>query len=98
MRFVSSRGESPGVSLTDALFSGLAPDAGLWCPERLEPLPPSFFARLSGMPAAEVIRTVGLHLFGDEIPPDDVDALVSSSLDFPIPLVEIGGGVWALEL
>ena len=98
MRFVSSRGQAPAVSLTDALFSGLAADGGLWCPERLEPLAPSFFARLPGMPPAEVIRTVGVHLFGDEIPAAHVEELVSSSLDFPIPLVAIGDGVWALEL
>jgi threonine synthase len=98
MRFVSSRGQAPAVSLTDALFSGLATDGGLWCPERLEPLAPSFFEGLPGMPPAEVIRTVGLHLFGDEIAADDVEELVSSSLDFPIPLIAIGDGVWALEL
>ena len=50
------------------------------------------------MPSCEVIRTVGVHLFGDEIPAADVEELVSSSLDFPIPLVPIGDGVWALEL
>jgi threonine synthase len=98
MRFVSSRGESAAVSLTDALFANLAPDGGLWCPERLEPLPASFFDRLNGMPPADVIRAVGLHLFDDAIPREDVEALVASSLDFPIPLVEIGDGVWALEL
>jgi threonine synthase len=98
MRFVSSRGQSAPVSLTDALFSGLAADGGLWCPERLVPLAGSFFQSLPGMPAAEVIRTVGVHLFGDEIPAADVEVLVSSSLDFPIPLVAIGDGTWALEL
>jgi threonine synthase len=50
------------------------------------------------MPAAEVIRAVGLHLFADDIPARNVEELVASTLDFPIPLVAIGDGVWALEL
>jgi threonine synthase len=98
MRFVSSRGQAPGASLTEALFSGLAPDGGLWCPQRLEPMPQSFFDRLRGMPPAEVVRSVGERLFGDEISPAQVEDLIASSLDFPIPLVPIGEEVWALEL
>jgi threonine synthase len=98
MRFVSSRGRSPAVSLAEALFSGLAPDGGLWCPDRLDPLPATFFARLRGMPPAEVISTVGAHLFADDLSRDQVDALVAASLDFPIPLVPIGDDVYALEL
>jgi threonine synthase len=98
MRFVSSRDPSRSASLTEALFSGLAPDGGLWCPERLQPMPASFFARLSGMAPADVVRAVGLHLFGADLARADVESLVASSLDFPIPLVAIGDGVWALEL
>jgi threonine synthase len=50
------------------------------------------------MPPADVVRAVGVHLFGDDIPADDVEALVASSLDFPIPLVAVGDGIWVLEL
>jgi threonine synthase len=98
MRFVSSRGQAGPVSFTDALFSGLAPDGGLWCPERLDPLPAGFLRRLSGMPAPEVVRAVAVHLFGGEVAPREVEDLAASSLDFPIPLIPIADGVWALEL
>ena len=88
-------------------WSGLAHRRALFRPRRrrravvpgaAEPLAAEFFERLQGMPAEEVIRTVGVHLFGDEIPAAQVEELVSSSLDFPIPLIAIGDGVWALEL
>jgi threonine synthase len=98
MRFVSSRGQTPAVSFTDALFSGLAPDGGLWCPERLEPLAADFLRRLRGMAAPEIVRAVAVHLFGDEIAPREIASLAASTLDFPIPLVPIGDSVWALEL
>ncbi len=40
MRYVSTRGEAPPVSFDDALLQGLAPDGGLYLPERWPPLPP----------------------------------------------------------
>src|SRR5437764_15348529 len=35
MRCVSTRGQSPAVSLVDAMARGLAPDGGLYVPEQL---------------------------------------------------------------
>ena len=34
MRFVSTRGTSPAISFRQAVLSGLAPDGGLYMPER----------------------------------------------------------------
>ena len=35
MRFVSTRGAAPAVSLSEAMLAGLAPDGGLYVPERM---------------------------------------------------------------
>jgi threonine synthase len=40
MRFVTTTGSAPPVSFTTALFDGLAPDGGLYVPERIEPWTP----------------------------------------------------------
>ena len=37
LRFVTTTGSAPPVSFTTALFDGLAPDGGLYVPERIEP-------------------------------------------------------------
>jgi threonine synthase len=34
MRYVSTRGESPSIGFLDAVLAGLAPDGGLYVPER----------------------------------------------------------------
>ena len=34
MRFVSTRGEAPPLSFSEAILEGLAPDGGLYVPER----------------------------------------------------------------
>ena len=98
MRFVSSRGQSPPVGLADALLSGLAPDGGLWCPQRLAPLDDAFLRGLPGMPAREIVRAVAAHLFAGEVPRGELEELVDSTLDFPIPLRHVGSEIWALEL
>jgi len=97
MRWVSTRGGSPPVTFREALFEGLAPDGGLYLPERLDRLPDAALARLAGAPLAEVGAAIASHLIEDEIPADALRAIVARALDFPIPLVPTGRA-WALEL
>jgi threonine synthase len=100
MRWVSSRGASPAVPFIDALFAGTAPDGGLYMPERLDPLSRD---QLEAIRAAsgdiiEIGTIVGSHLLRDEISVSDMRALVRDALDFPIPLVQVTGSIWSLEL
>ena len=39
MKFISTRGQAPAVSFGAALTQGLAPDGGLYVPERWPALP-----------------------------------------------------------
>lgn len=98
MRFVSTGGEAPAADLATALLEGLAPDGGLYLPERLEPLPASFFARLPGLGLVEIAEAVAAALLGDAVPAPERRRLLSAALDFPVPLVELGDGIRVLEL
>lgn len=88
MQFVSTRGNAPKVSFRTALFEGLAPDGGLYVPERLEPLPPDELTDLG----------IARAFIGDEIARDALAALLADALNFPIPLQPIDAGLAALEL
>ncbi|MCA9751916.1 MAG: threonine synthase, partial [Gemmatimonadetes bacterium] len=46
MRYVSTRGNTPPTSATEALLHGLAPDGGLFFPERIPALDPATLAGL----------------------------------------------------
>jgi len=100
MRWVSSRGASPAVPFIDALFAGTAPDGGLYMPERLDPLSPDQLGaiRAAAGDIVEIGTIVGSHLLRDEISVAAMRALVRDALDFPIPLVQVTGNVWSLEL
>ena len=58
MSYVSTAG-SDEVRLAEALRLGLAEDGGLFMPQRLEPLPSTFFDALPGMS----LSTLALRLF-----------------------------------
>ena len=95
MQFVSTRGRAPATSFREALFAGLAPDAGLYVPASLPVLD---IEELRGAPLAIVGQRMASALIGDEIAPDALARLLADALDFPIPAVQFDRGLWALEL
>jgi threonine synthase len=81
MRFVTTRGEAPAVSFKAALFEGLAPDGGLYVPERSRGL-------WDRLPAGRTLTgDAALRSPGRSTRP--FEAVIAAALDFPIPLVEV---------
>ncbi len=89
MKFVSTGGESPAADLRTALTRGLAPDGGLYLPERMEPIDSSILAGLRGRSFSVVSRAVARHLLGSTIPAADLDRIVDAALNFEVPLVAL---------
>ena len=89
MRFVSTGGESLAADLRTALTRGLAPDGGLYLPERMEPIDASILAGLRGQSFSVVSRAVARHLLGSTIPAADLDRIVDAALNFEVPLVAL---------
>src|SRR5260370_28994991 len=98
MRFVTTRGQSPAVSLKAALFDGLAPDGGLYMPESIERWDAAELAQLSSRSLVDLAVCALRPFAGGEIDESTLAALARATLDFPIPLVEIEPGVHVLEL
>ena len=97
MRVTSTRGRAPAVPFAAALAQGLAPDGGLYVPDRRDlqthvaPLPPD--ASL-----IDVATAVLGHFLCDEIAPALLQPLLADALNFPMPLVPVGDRLWVLEL
>ena len=89
MKFVSTGGESPTADLRTALARGLAPDGGLYLPERMDPIDASILAGLRGQSFSVVSRAVARHLLGSTIPTADLDRIVDAALNFEVPLVAL---------
>jgi threonine synthase len=98
LRFITTRGGSPPVSFTAALFAGMAPDGGLYVPETIEPWSADELTRLPGRSLTEIgLRALRSFTRGD-LDPATLEAVVVEALNFPIPLVEVHPGVFSLEL
>ena len=81
------------------MLEGLAPDGGLYVPETIEPWQPDELARLP-RPHADRDRPIarcGPYTRG-ELDATTFEAVVVEALNFPIPLVEVEPGIFALEL
>ena len=97
MRFVTTRG-GPPASFTTALYEGFAPDGGLYVPETIEPWTERESAGLPRRTLTEIgLRALRPFARG-EIDPATLEAVVVEALNFPIPLVEVEPGIYALEL
>lgn len=98
MKYYSTNHNSPDVSLAEAVVKGLAPDRGLYMPERIGRLPQEFFDNIADKSFHEIACTVARAFFGDDIPAADLDAIVCDTLSFPAPVVEVEPGIYSLEL
>jgi threonine synthase len=108
MRYVSTRGGSPPVSFLDAVLAGLAPDGGLYVPERW----PALFATPEGRRNAAnghfstVVAGVLKAFAGDDIAFEETAAIVNAAYvggeerwpPVVTPLVHLLPGQWVLEL
>jgi threonine synthase len=96
--FVSTRGQASPVRLPQALRLGLAPDGGLYVPDAIPVLTPGEWSELRGRPLPEVATALIAPLVAETFGRDELGRLMASALSFPIPLVPMATGVWALEL
>lgn len=98
MKYRSTVGESPEVTLEEAVVKGLAPDRGLYMPLEFRRLPEEFFHRLPALSLPEMAAEVSAALFGDDVDEDKLKALTQETLNFPIPLVKVEDDKYSLEL
>jgi threonine synthase len=96
MKFVSTRSNTPPTAIDDALIAGLAPDGGLYVPERI-PLFEGEHAPSTTL--AETAARVLAPYFVESRLRDALPALCARAYDFDAPLVAMhGAGDSVLEL
>ncbi|ASV31455.1 threonine synthase [Maribacter cobaltidurans] len=98
MKFYSLHKKAPDVSFKEAVINGIAPDKGLYFPERIEPLPKSFFEKIEELSNHEIALNAIHQFVSDEIPNEVLRKILDNTLDFEFPVVEIEDNVATLEL
>jgi threonine synthase len=104
MRYVSTRGGAKPQAFTEILLEGLAPDGGLFLPEKLPRLSPPELAAMRGMDYRGLAFTI-LSRFADDIPAADLKRLVDASYakkifgsDDITPVSKLEDGLYLLGL
>lgn len=96
MHFYSTRDPNRcPVPFREALLSGLAPDGGLYLPERVPRAEAAW--REAQTLAALALPVLGPWL-GGELGAAQLRAVAEDALTFPVPLRALGDGVYVLEL
>ena len=98
MKYYSTNHQSPPATLQEAVVRGLAPDKGLYMPERIHPLPQAFYDGIDRLSLPDLACRVADAFFGEDIPRDTLHEIVCDTLNFDIPLVHVSGHIWSLEL
>jgi threonine synthase len=78
MKYISTRGQSPALSFSQILLGGLAPDGGLYLPERYPQFTDADLSAMRGMSYADLAFAI-LSRFVDDIPASDLKAIIDKT-------------------
>lgn len=95
MKYRSLNDPTTWRSFGQALLEGLAPNRGLYVPERIPILRQGFMENTS---LQEIGFTMMLPLVGNDLSKAQVQSIVEDALDFEIPLIDVNPGLSLLEL
>ncbi len=103
MRYVSTRGEAPILSFSDALLAGLARDGGLYVPESWPTFSAADISALAGKPYADVARAVISPFVAGSIDSEALDLMISDAYatfrhPATAPMVQVAPNRFVLEL
>ncbi len=98
MNYYSLNNKSHKVTFQQAVIQGLAPDKGLYFPEKLTKLPDSFFENIENLSNEEIAFETIKQFVGAEIPETELKQIINETLCFDFPLIEVENNVFSLEL
>jgi len=98
MRLYSTNNKNITVDLKTAVLNSLPPDNGLYMPTSIPKLPSNFLSELSNFSFEEIALEISSLLLGGALTESEILTLVSNSIDFPAPVVELDNQTHILEL
>jgi threonine synthase len=97
MKFYSVNNPTHKVSFSQAMHQSIAPDMGLYFPERIPAFPEEMLKNLHSFSDVELAEAALLPFVENELSSDELRKIVEDAFNFPFPLIPVGD-VYALEL
>ena len=98
MKYFSLNYNAKEVGFLEAIQRGLAPDRGLYFPKQIPVLEKDFFNNINNYSNNEIACQVIKPFVGNEIPDDILKKIITETLSFEFPIVEISDNIATLEL
>jgi len=98
MNYYSLHHKSPKTTFKNAVVQGLAKDRGIYFPERITPLSDDFIQNITKYSNHEIAYQVIEQFIGDEIPSEQLRNIITETISFDFPLVNIDDNIASLEL
>ena len=98
MKLYSTNDPSNTVSFKEAVFNSMPQDKGLYMPVHIPRLDDKFLNHLDEYSLPEIAFHVAQNLLGDDIPADDLKAIIYDAINFYAPIVKLEDNVYVLEL
>ncbi|XP_053560262.1 threonine synthase-like 2 isoform X2 [Bombina bombina] len=104
MKYTSTRGGATGVDFQDVLFSGFAPDGGLFMPEEIPKLDSKTIEAWSLFSYIELVKEIcSLFIPLESIPRTDLNGLIDKAFSRfrhkdIVPISRLGSGLIVLEM
>ena len=98
MKYYSLNNKLHTVSFQQAVVQGIAPDSGLYYPEKITPLSKHFFDTIENFSNHEIAFLVIKQFVGNEIPDVDLNQIIADTLCFDFPMVKVTDQVHSVEL
>ena len=98
MFYRSLKSSSKLVNFEEAVKKGLAEDGGLFFPKKIKKLKKEFIENLEKFSNVDIAYEVIKQFIGDEINENDLKNIITNTIDFDFPLIDIEKNVKSLEL
>lgn len=98
MKYFSLNNRSHTTNFENAVINGIAPDRGLYFPEKVEILRKDFIENLGTLSKTEIALEVIEPYLGGEIPAAHLSGIIEKTLDFDFPIVPVEENISSLEL
>ncbi len=98
MKYYSTNHQVAPTSLEQAVMQGLPEDNGLYMPEEINSLPPSFWESVQDLSFPEMSYQVAKCILNGTIEDDALKTIVYDAINFEAPLVPVTNNMSCLEL
>lgn len=98
MKYYSTNRQSPVVSFKEAALRGQAPDKGLYFPEKIPSINQQLLNNIRSIPKIELAYQIMQPYVGGDISAEQLYQIVTETIDFDIPLIQLEEDIYVLEL